>query len=169
MSDKGMTKKRRERAAQALQLREQGMTYDAIAKELGVSRTTAFDDVKDSLHEIIREPAEDLRDLELSRLDGMLGRLNTELAAVVQARRQHKLSADKAAQSVARIVDGQLRVSDRRSQLLGLDSPQKIELGGNVDLDATVDRIMAAATLAMQEEGDPESDESSRHDGMAPR
>ena len=168
MSPKGMTRERRERAAQALQLREQGMTYDAIAKELGVSRTTAFDDVKDSLHEIIREPAEELRDLELSRLDNMLLRLNTELAAVVKDRRQDKLSADKAAQSVARIVDGQLRVSDRRAQLLGLDSPQRIELGGDVDLDATVEKIMAAATLAVQKEGDSESDRSNGNDGVAP-
>lgn len=120
----GMTEERRERAAEALKLRKQGMTVTDIAERQGVSIATTSQDISLSLKEITREPAEEVRDMELQRLDEMLVRLNTELAHIAKARKsgEEYISSDKAANSVARIVDAQLKVQERRARLLGLET-----------------------------------------------
>jgi hypothetical protein len=66
----------KERHRQALELRLAGNTFQEIADALGYkSKHGAFDAVGGALKEIIREPAEDLRKLELQRLDALHGAL----------------------------------------------------------------------------------------------
>ncbi len=62
---------RAKKKAEALELREIGHSYEAIAKELGISRTYAFELVDEALSEITREPAERVLQVELKRLDRM--------------------------------------------------------------------------------------------------
>jgi hypothetical protein len=91
---------RERRRAQALELREQGFSYRAIATELGVSLDTAHTDVKAAIAAITKEPAETVLALELARLDEYERKLRNaidsgdldkiRLAIIVQARR-HKL------------------------------------------------------------------------------
>lgn len=102
------------RAAQALKLRMEGKTFEAIAEELGYAgKQGAYDAVRRSLAEITREPAEELIRLDLERLDAMWG--------------VHYLNAQGGdVQALAAC----LKLMERRARLLGLDAPEKNALGG---------------------------------------
>lgn len=93
------------RAAQALQLRKLGFTYDTIAQQCGYKdRGAAHHAVMRELKRTIQEPAEDLRHLEVERLD-----------ALMTAFMPRALKGDNGA------VDRVLRIMERRAGLLGLD------------------------------------------------
>jgi DNA-binding transcriptional MerR regulator len=95
----------RERAAKAMDLRKQGFTFDEIAVALGyTSRQRAHEAVMRMLKEIIREPAEELRTLELERLDAMF---------VVHFAKASKGSVDS--------LGAALRIMERRAKLMGID------------------------------------------------
>ena len=94
-----------ERHLQALELRKAGVTYEVIAGQLGYANASgARKAVVSALKATLREPAAELRELELARLDAML----LPLWRPVQA-------GDETA--VARA----LRIMERRARLLGLD------------------------------------------------
>jgi hypothetical protein len=104
----------REQVQKALDLRTAGGSYDAIGKQMGVSKTRAYQLVMEGLAELetdIKETAGKVRELELRRLD-----------AIVLAHwtaRQNPRSAE--------IL---LKASNRRSELLGLDAPTRLEQSG---------------------------------------
>lgn len=63
----------REKMREALQMRKEGVTYPDIARKLGYAdHSGARGLVEKGLSELTREPAEELRDLELSRLDDII-------------------------------------------------------------------------------------------------
>jgi hypothetical protein len=99
------------RAAEAVRLRIQGLSFDAIAERVGYkSRQAAFDAVKRALEAILREPSDELRELDLRRLDELL------------------LGQWPAAQSGdPDAVDCCLRILSKRWRLLGLDQPRPQE------------------------------------------
>ena len=109
-----MTKSRRaspkriaaaERKAEALKLRKSGATYEEIAKKLGLSgRTSAFECVQRAIRDITKEPAKDVLELEVARLDAMLAGL-----------------WEKATDGDDKAVTSALRIMDRRAKYLGLD------------------------------------------------
>lgn len=104
------------RAEKALQLRAEGRTFREIASEVGYNSVqAAHEAVKRALKELVREPAEDVLHLELERLDRMWGvhYLNAQ-AGDVQA------------------LGACIRLMERRAKLLGLDAPEKSELGAHV-------------------------------------
>ena len=118
---KGMTEERRHRAARALELRRDFVPYRDIAAQLGVSLRTAYDDVQNALEEITREPAEDVLKMELERLGSMHLRLTTEIARVTRHLKQGDEIDLRAVDQVRKLIDSQVRVSERRAKLLGLD------------------------------------------------
>lgn len=118
---KGMTEERRHRAARALELRRDFVPYREIAAQLGVSLRTAYDDVQKALEEITREPAEDVLKMELERLGSMHLRLTSEIARVTRHLKQGGEIDLKAVDQVRKLIDSQVRVSERRAKLLGLD------------------------------------------------
>lgn len=118
---KGMTEERRHRAARALELRRDFVPYRDIAAQLGVSLRTAYDDVQKALEEITREPAEDVLKMELERLGSMHLRLTSEIARVTRHLKQSGEIDLKAVDQVRKLIDSQVRVSERRAKLLGLD------------------------------------------------
>ena len=102
------------RQLQALELRKAGATYQAIAEQLGYAHAKgAYKAVTSALKLTLREPADELRELEVARLDAML----LPLWRRVQ-------SGDEKA------VDRVLRIMERRARLLGLDAPTRGELSG---------------------------------------
>ena len=107
----------KERQARALELRKAGLTYQQIADALGYgSHSAAQKAIQSGLKAIIREPAEELRTLELERLDKMLA---SHWPAVTKG---HVRSTEVA-----------LRIMERRAALLGLDAPKDVNLGVSVD------------------------------------
>lgn len=107
---------------QALELRKAGASYEVIADKLGYSHPSgAHKAVTSALQKTLREPADDLRNLELDRLDAIM-------LALWQPARQGNQGA----------VDRILRIMERRSKLLGLDAPAK-QHNLNVDLSNLTD------------------------------
>ena len=103
------------RHLQALELRKAGATYQAIADQLGYSNARgAHKAVASALKATLREPADEVRDLEVARLDAML----LPLWWRVQ-------------QGDERAVDRALKIMERRARLLGLDAPSKSEQSGS--------------------------------------
>lgn len=89
----------------ALELHKQGHSYELIAQEVGyVSRSGAYNAVMSALDKARYEPAEELRKLEIERLDNML-------AAVWDT----AMTGDPNAITTA------LRIAERRARMLGLD------------------------------------------------
>jgi len=65
-----------ERRGQALALRKAGIGYAAIARQLGYAGPSgAYKAIVTALRALTREPAEELRALELARLDELLAGL----------------------------------------------------------------------------------------------
>lgn len=98
------------RRVQALDLRKAGATYRRIAEALSVDVSTAYADVQaelTALRTLAAEQAEEVREIELRRLD------DYTLGLTPKAR---KGDADA--------VRTLIRVSERRAKLLGLDAPQ---------------------------------------------
>jgi len=106
--------KAKETALQALELRKAGLSYQRIADELGYhSPQASWDAVNRLLKKTIQEPADEVRKLEIERLDKML----FSLWARIQ-------KGDHQA------VNEAIKISKRRSELLGIDSPVKHEVTG---------------------------------------
>jgi hypothetical protein len=94
------------RAAQALNLRKLGMTYDAIAQQCGYAhRGSAYAAVQRELQRTLQEPADELRILEAQRLDDL-----------------YRAMIPKALKGDGWSVDRCLRIMERRAALLGLDA-----------------------------------------------
>ena len=105
------------RRAKSLELRVAGASYSQIAREQGVSKDTAWSDVQaelTDLREITKKLAEELRELELRRLD----------AWTVLATKQARGSFGKAGD--VRAIFALAKLQERRAKLLGLDAPTKI-------------------------------------------
>lgn len=127
---RGPTAARRERMARALRLREDGASYDQIAKTTKVSRRQAWLDVQDALKEVTREPAEEVLKLELARLDMLF------LTAMARVREDRNLKA----------IDTALRIMDRRSRYLGLDKPTTDE--GTKAVSTLLERLINGSETA---------------------
>ncbi len=108
-----------ERRASVLEFRKQGKTVRAIAAALGVGVATVHRDLMAELRALnrqTRETADELRRLELERLDALLEKAWALL--------------DNATVSFPALMTGIIKLSERRSKLLGLDAPSKQELTG---------------------------------------
>lgn len=108
--------KSRENEVKALELRKEGKPYSAIAAILGVSPKSAFKMVQRTLVRMSKDSTsnfETVRQLEVERLDALLG------AIWPQAMGGNVDSVERA-----------LKISKRRSEIMGLDAPDKHELSG---------------------------------------
>lgn len=115
-----------ERTVQALELRKRGKSYRAIGAALGVSEAQAFRDVQAALMQLNaleQTTAEELRRVEVERLDALLDALWTQAT-----------SPGMKGQTFA--VDRVLSIMERRSRLLGLDAPARSqqETSGNTTI-----------------------------------
>jgi hypothetical protein len=129
-----------DRQLRALTLRKGGASYDEIAAELGYSnRGGAYKAVSSALRETLREPADDVRALELDRLDHMM-------SAVWPA----ALCGDIAAQQQV------LRLMERRAKYLGLDAPARVDIEARIrtvaeELGLDPDAAVAEAARILRE------------------
>ncbi len=99
---------------EALELRKQGLTYQAIATAMGISKTRAHELVQEALKDLRennREKASQIRDLIAGRLDAMLEKL--------WPKRDNPRHADTI-----------LRIEKQRAELFGVEAPKRLRLGG---------------------------------------
>src|SRR5579859_5376276 len=102
----------RERMAEALRLRMAGATYQSIADALGyANRKGAHKAIHAAIKDITSEPAREVRELELARLD-------TALLAIWDAVRGGNLLA----------IDRFIRLQHQRALLLGLYAPTRLDV-----------------------------------------
>jgi hypothetical protein len=106
-----------ERQRQAMELRKGGLPYHEIARRLGYEGPPgAYQAVMRGLRSTLKEPAEELRKLEVERLN--------QLFSVYYTR---GLQGDLKAAELA------LRISARRAAIEGLDAPQRHQHSGDDD------------------------------------
>jgi hypothetical protein len=105
----------RENENKVLDLRRQGISYEKIHRITGLSISGAHAMVKrvmERLTEYANETADEIKKQELLRLDEMQAALYK-----------------KAVKGDIRAIDAVLRIMQRRAKLLGLDEPEKVDLG----------------------------------------
>lgn len=115
----------------ALDLRGEGKSYRKIADALGIDVHRAHTLVIEALDELMvqsTESAEQVKVLELQRLDDLLDRLLMKMA--LQRREMVTASGQKVQvpNPDENTVSAILKVMERRARMLGLDAPQ--EIGG---------------------------------------
>lgn len=119
----------KERAVKAVELRKNGLTFRSIAEQVGYnSPQAAYDAVKRLLRETLREPADELRTLELERLDAMW--------------QAHYLAAQA---GDVQAIGACMKLMERRARLLGLDAPEKKDVTADItarSLPASVDEFV---------------------------
>lgn len=103
----------------ALEERKAGLSYQEIAVKVGYrSASGAHAAVRKALNKTLQEPADELRRIEVARLDQMLGAL-----------------WEKVKKGDTRAIEAALRVEERRARLLGLDEPSEVDVtsgGGHI-------------------------------------
>lgn len=139
---------------QALELRKDGLSYDAIAEQLGYSTPQgAYQAVTAMLKKSIREPADEVRQVENERLDVLFNKIYT---------RAKETGEDKD-------ITQCLAIMNRKARLLGLDAPTKVAPttpSGNDSYQPSVDYSKLSVTeletlkalLAKAGDGDKSSD-----------
>lgn len=120
------------RDAKATALRRNGKSYPQIAAELGIPVSTAFDAVQRCLTAVRAEPGEQLRAMELERLDAGLVRLNDLEQRVQEVMDTDPTETLHAADRLIKIEDERRKNSQDRRKLLGLDAAEKVEVSGGV-------------------------------------
>jgi len=109
-----------ERTLAALELRKKGLSYSQIGRELQVRPSTAYRYVVSelaNLADVCLEEAAVIRDIELQRLDDL-----------------YQIAWIEANAGNIAAIDRCLRVMERRAKLLGLDAPEKIDHGGDIQI-----------------------------------
>ena len=108
---------------QAIQMRKGGATFSQIAEVLDLAnRSVAFKMVRRALQRWGVENVAEYRVLELARLDDMTRLLWPDILGRRSTDGSWEVPPDRDAMQLY------LRVSERRSKLLGLDAPQGIEI-----------------------------------------
>ncbi|MCF8786881.1 hypothetical protein [Rhodococcus ruber] len=130
----------RERQRRALDLKREGYTWAEVADMVGyASKQSAQRGVERLLDRIEAEDVDLYRAVEGARLDAAWREQWAHLAAM------NKSGTPAAVTASAAAVSSLVRISERRSKLLGLDAPTKVDVGSSsIDLDGTVAAIMSA-------------------------
>ena len=137
-----------EQDRKAAELRSRSMTYAQIAAELDIGKETARQAVIRGNADVPVEPLQEARRLELDKLDRierhLLGVMEREHLTVSHGRimmvGDRPLLDDGPGVQAAMAL---LRVQARRSELLGLDAPEKVE--HTVLTVSEVERLIAEA------------------------
>lgn len=151
------------RDAEAARLRSRGLTYRQIAEQLGMAGPgKAHEAVKRVLAETVADAAEDLRKVELERLDQMYRAALKVLEAdhyavshgkVVYLEDGSEPLADNG--PVLQAIDRLLKIQERRAKLLGLDAPSKTNVTVSDAITAEIEQL--ATQLGMADEAPSEA------------
>lgn len=118
----------------ALELRKMGLSYRKIAEKLGVSHVQIYNDIKSelaSLSDLNTGATEELRQLELERLDRIIAALD------------HWVQSGNTQAAIAL-----LKAMDTRAKLLGLYKPTEIKIDIQVLLKLQIAADRAGVDLS---------------------
>ena len=140
-----------ERDAECARLRTRGLSYQAVANEMGMAISSVHDAVGRALKEARVEAGKELQALELDRLDTLY------LAATEVLERDHvtvshgRIIRDDDGEPLLDdapklgAIDRLLRVSESRRKLLGLDAPSRVSVDAE-NLGAEIGALLNAMT-----------------------
>lgn len=111
--------------ADALALRRQGLTYEQVGKELGIPKKSAWRLIQSAIQDITYESVQEVRQIELSRLDAMLRGV-----------------WEKAIRGDVKAIVAALKISEHRCRLTGA-YPKDMAPSGGVNVNITVEQIIA--------------------------
>lgn len=150
------------RDAEACELRARGASYQQIADRLGYGdRSLAYRAVQRALTAVVVEDVEMLRTLECERLDEMTRHAWAVMADEhVLVDHGHVVHGPDGKPLIdwrptLRAVDTLLKVSERRSRLLGLDAPARtrVQVVSESDVDAAIAELSAEIAARAAGEG----------------
>ncbi len=124
----------------SLSKRAEGMTYQQIADEMGCSPSTAHYRVRKGLRLAAFEPAAQVRELELQRLDHLM-----TIALAAAAENVPLMAGSNRVTDSSRVqvrdwrpnllaVESLIHIQERRAKLLGLDLPVRVEVVAPADV-----------------------------------
>lgn len=123
---------RARRAAQVLELRAAGWTYQQIGDYVGMTKAGAMRAVERELSHLTYPNARTIRDLELERLDRLQRAVDTiAIGDVDTTLREDETEGDAEKRVTAAVntklkaVDSMIRIMERRAKLLGLDETER--------------------------------------------
>ncbi|MFN9109351.1 MAG: hypothetical protein ACK5XN_04670, partial [Bacteroidota bacterium] len=141
---------KRERAVQALELRKAGISYELIAQRLNYSnRTAAYRAVSRLLSATEKEASNDLREVELRRLDDLF------LSVYQKAR-------NNADPLQLQAVDRCLRIMERRAKIAGIDAPEKTQ----TDVRQVIKVVYEDVQYADDFDDEPSQAQQMQHAGL---
>lgn len=117
--------KRHEQVMRAYELRRDGMSYKDIAKVLLVAEGTVWNWIKAELERTAQEPREEVRKIEVERLDYLYSKLKPRID-----------------QGESQAINSALKVMDRRAKLLGLDMPVQVEVTTTTETDHAISGLL---------------------------
>lgn len=162
--------KQAERRAEVLRLRLDGLTLSQIGDRLGIRADSVHDIITRALRSMTKEPAEELLNLELARLDSLYAEAMNSVRAFTPVLHNGKVVQipviDSNGQAVKDPGTGQpltciaqdrqpvlagiacaVRLLERRARLLGLDAPVRTQ----AQLTVTDDTESDLSRLSMDE------------------
>ena len=120
-----------EKQCQALELRARGKTFLQIAEELGYKgKQAAYAAVKRAMGKLVLEPAEDLKKIDLERVDLAM----TQVIPLIYLSGVH---ADIRLKAVDRLI----KLIELRAKLCGYMAPLQLEHSGRVGHDVTFTKL----------------------------
>jgi hypothetical protein len=131
------------RDAELTDLRAKGWTYRQLGARYGISAQAAHLAVQRVLADTIREPAANLRTVELEKLDHEERIAHDVLSARHPVLYQGEDTGYEDDGPKLSAIDRLLKIAERRARLLGLDAPQQVESSVTTispDLAALIER-----------------------------
>jgi hypothetical protein len=128
----GQVERRLERAAEVWKRRCQGATYSTLVAEFGISKTCVHNYIEDT-RALLREETQDLaareRAVAIELLDNAIEKIVPHINGEIEIATQTKHGLITVEEWQARIQGcGALtKLLDRKSKLLGMDAPIKVE------------------------------------------
>lgn len=130
---------KRQRMAEALKHRSEGLLYREIAEKMGVGLSTAYQYVRDAVDELPRENAELVYSIELDRLD-----------------MAQKALRPAVEQGDPKSIEAWLKIHDKRVRLFHLD---KLHGKGDDTGDNVIATLAKAVLAAHEQQKDHDDDD----------
>lgn len=118
-------------------MRAESRPYREIAEKFGISVATAHEGVQNAIRDGAREATEEIRALEMDRLEN-LERAALEILGTVYYAISHGQVVEGAYGPIPDpapalgAIDRLLKIQQRRAALLGLDLPKQVQVSGGV-------------------------------------
>jgi hypothetical protein len=128
-----------DRQNRALEYRKAGKSYPWIADAMGYSLNGVFKAVKTALKRCGKPAADEVRIMELERLDRLWQNLWGQDGSLIEC---------KSADDLVKKTDAMIRISKRRADMLGIDAPVKVAAttpgGESIFVNYTDEQLLAA-------------------------